>query len=168
MLNAMCFTPNRSATFPASPASTIVGRPPLSRTTSTSTHRTPRDQPVPSAFIAASFAANRPAYLSYLFLKRSQYSLSRAVNSRLRNVSPYRSIAACTRPTSAMSTPNPTINLPPVAQALLFTLRYEGPVPSITLETNAPRCGTSPPCYKIVTLRLQRFLLGRSKIPAPA
>jgi len=38
-----------------------------------------RDLPRPNAFIAASFAANRPAYRSYLFLNFSQYALSRAV-----------------------------------------------------------------------------------------
>jgi len=79
MLNTIFFTPNCAAIFPASPASASVGRPLASRTTSKSTHRTPRRQPVPSAFIAASFAANRPAYRSYLFLNCSQYALSRGV-----------------------------------------------------------------------------------------
>ncbi len=93
MLSATFFTPNCAAIFPASPASVSVGRPLASRTTSKSTHRTPRRQPVPSAFIAASFAANRPAYRSYLFLNCSQYSRSLAVYTRRRNTSPCRSIA---------------------------------------------------------------------------
>src|SRR6266566_4705289 len=57
MLKAMCFTPSCLAIFSASPASFSVGRPLFSRTTSRSTQRTPRRQPVPSAFIPASFAA---------------------------------------------------------------------------------------------------------------
>jgi len=93
MLKAILLTPNSSAIFRASPSSRIVGRPPFSRTTSKSTHRTPRLHPVPKAFIAASFAANRPAYLSYLFRNLSQYSLSAAVYTRRKNGSPCRSIA---------------------------------------------------------------------------
>ncbi len=79
MLTAIFFTPILAAIFPASPANSSVGLPLASRTTSKSTHRTPRRHPVPSAFIAASFAANRPAYRSYLFLNFSQYALSRSV-----------------------------------------------------------------------------------------
>src|SRR5579872_5778874 len=109
MLNEIFFTPIRPAIFPASPCSATVGRPPRCRTTSTSTHRTPRLHPVPSAFIAASFAANRPANLSYLFLNFSQYSRSAVVYSLCKIVSPCRSIAAFIRPTSAISTPSPMI-----------------------------------------------------------
>jgi hypothetical protein len=79
MLSEIFFTPSCAAIFPASPASASVGRPLASLTTSRSTHRTPRRHPVPSAFIAASFAANRPAYRSYLFLNCSQYALSLSV-----------------------------------------------------------------------------------------
>jgi len=68
----MLFTPILSAIFRASPLSSMLGRPLAFRTTSTSTQRTPRLQPVPSAFIAASFAANLPAYRSYLFFEFSQ------------------------------------------------------------------------------------------------
>jgi purine-nucleoside/S-methyl-5'-thioadenosine phosphorylase / adenosine deaminase len=114
MLSATLFTPICFAIFAASPEIASVGRPLVSRTTSKSTHLTPRRQPVPSAFIAASFAANRPAYRSYLFLKRSQYSRSLVVYTRLKNTSPCRSIAPWMRSTSAMSTPIPMINTPPV------------------------------------------------------
>jgi hypothetical protein len=93
MLSATLFTPSCCAIFAASPVIASVGRPLVSRTTSKSTHLTPRLQPVPSAFIAASFAANRPAYRSYLFLNRSQYSRSLVVYMRLKNTSPCRSIA---------------------------------------------------------------------------
>ena len=79
MLSAILLTPSCCAIFAASPVIASVGRPPISRTTSKSTHFTPRRQPVPKAFIAASFAANRPAYRSYLFLNRSQYSRSLVV-----------------------------------------------------------------------------------------
>src|SRR6266566_2336794 len=88
MLSATLFTPICCAIFAASPMIASVGLPLVSRTTSKSTHRTPRRQPVPSAFIAASFAANRPAYRSYLFLNRSQYSRSLVVYTRRRNTSP--------------------------------------------------------------------------------
>src|SRR5579864_305323 len=118
MLSAMLFMPNFSAILRASPSSASVGRPPFCRTTSMSTHRTPRLQPVPSAFIAASFTANRPAYRSYLFLNRSQYSRSLAVKIRRKNTSPCRSIAPRMRSTSAMSIPMPTITAwPPLAQS---------------------------------------------------
>jgi hypothetical protein len=113
ILNAILFTPNSSAIFFASPSRRIVGRPPNSRTTSKSTHRTPRLHPVPNAFIAASFAANRPAKRSYLFLNCSQYSLSAPVYTRRRNAAPCRSIAARIRPTSAKSTPMPIIKVSP-------------------------------------------------------
>src|SRR5258706_2859738 len=93
ILSATLFTPICCAIFAASPVIASVGRPLVSRTTSKSTHFTPLRHPVPSAFIAASFAANRPAYRSYLFLNRSQYSRSRVVYTRLRNTSPCRSIA---------------------------------------------------------------------------
>src|SRR5262249_841327 len=79
IVTAICFTPNFTAIFFASPCNSSVGLPPLSRTVSTSTHRTPRLHPVPSAFIAASFTAKRPAYRSYLFLNCSQYARSFSV-----------------------------------------------------------------------------------------
>ena len=82
MLIAIFFTPSLSAIFRASPFNSKVGRPPRSRVVSMSTHRTPRLQPVPNAFIAASFTANRPAYRSYLSLNCSQYSLSSSVKIR--------------------------------------------------------------------------------------
>src|SRR5580704_7404544 len=107
-----------SAIFRASPSKRIVGRPPFSRTTSKSTHRTPRLQPVPKAFIAASFAANRPAYRSYLFRNLSQYSLSATVNTRRKNGSPCRSMAFCILPTSAKSTPMPIITESPIVAGL--------------------------------------------------
>src|SRR3981189_1283181 len=61
--------------------------PPPCRPPSTSTHLTPRLQPVPNAFIAASFTANRPAYRSYLFLNCSQYATSSSVYTRRKNLS---------------------------------------------------------------------------------
>ncbi len=79
MLSATLFTQICFAIFAAYPVIASIGRPLVSRTTSKSTHFTPRRQPVPSAFIAASFAANRPAYRSYLFLNRWQYSRSLVV-----------------------------------------------------------------------------------------
>src|SRR6266704_2006166 len=135
MLSATLFTPNCCAIFAASPAIASVGRPLVSRTTSKSTHLTPRRQPVPSAFIAASFAANRPAYRSYLFLNCSQYSRSFAVYTRLRNTSPWRSIAAWMRPTSAMSTPIPMIKTPPALGSPAvsdYTDRVVAPTKSLT------------------------------------
>src|SRR5712672_3792258 len=109
MLMDLRFTPSCPAIFAASPASEMLGRPLCSLTTSRSTQRTPRRQPVPSAFIAASLAAKRPAYRSNLFLNRSQYSISLGVKTRSRNRWPWRSIAARTRGTSAISTPRPMI-----------------------------------------------------------
>src|SRR5216684_3679781 len=135
MLSATCFTPSCWAIFPASPPSASVGRPPASRTTSKSTQRTPRRQPVPKAFIPASFAANRPAYRSYLFLNCSQYSRSFAVYTRLRNTSPWRSIAAWMRPTSAISTPIPMIKTPPALGSPTvsdYTGRVVAPTKSLT------------------------------------
>src|SRR5260370_16769034 len=74
MLSATLFTPICCAIFAASPVIASVGRPLISRTTSKSTHFTPRRQPVPSAFIAPSFAATRPPYHSHFFLNPSHYS----------------------------------------------------------------------------------------------
>src|SRR5208283_4132112 len=109
MLTAIFFTPSASAIFFASPFNANVGRPPFTRTTSTSTQRTPRLQPVPSAFMAASFTAKRPAYLSYLFLNFSQYATSSGVYTRRRNLSRCASITSWMRFTSATSMPSPTI-----------------------------------------------------------
>src|SRR5580700_5508138 len=55
------FTPRLSAIARVAPDNFSVGLPLGSRTTSMSSQRTPRAQPVPRAFIAASFAAKRPA-----------------------------------------------------------------------------------------------------------
>src|SRR6266851_1923987 len=123
MLSPIFFTPSCFAIFPASPPSSSVGRPPVSRTTSKSTHLTPRLQPVPSAFIAASFTANRPAYRSYLFLNCSQYATSSSVYTRRRNLSLCDSITSRIRGTSATSIPMPTIICSPV-RPLLSRCRF--------------------------------------------
>lgn len=54
-------TPRARATAAARPWSTSAGAAPGARTTSTSRQPMPADQPVPSAFIAASLAAKRAA-----------------------------------------------------------------------------------------------------------
>ncbi len=61
IVSEMFFTPSRAANSPATPCSRSEGLPLGSRITSISRQRMPDRQPVPSAFIAASFAANRPA-----------------------------------------------------------------------------------------------------------
>ena len=61
MVRAIFFTPRLSAMARVAPDNFSVGLPLGSRTTSISTQRTPRAQPVPRAFIAASLAAKRPA-----------------------------------------------------------------------------------------------------------
>lgn len=79
MLIAIFFTPISSARAFATPCSTSKGFPPFGLSTSMSTHRIPFLHPVPSAFIAASFTANRPAYRSYLLRYFSQYARSPGV-----------------------------------------------------------------------------------------
>src|SRR5216684_6895388 len=123
MLSATLFTPSCCAIFAASPVIASVGRPLASRTTSKSTHLTPRLQPVPSAFIAASFTANRPAYRSYLFLNCSQYATSSSVYTPRRNLSLCDSITSRLRGTSATSIPMPTIICSPV-RPLLSRCRF--------------------------------------------
>ena len=71
----------------APPCNCSCGGPPR-RTTSTSRHSTPCEWPVPSAFIAASFAANRPAKWIAGTRRRVQYAISPSVKMRRRNRSP--------------------------------------------------------------------------------
>jgi hypothetical protein len=75
--------------------------------------------------------------LQYLFLNRSQYSRSLGVNTRRKNTSPWRSIAAFTRPTSAISTPSPTIKLPP-SLSQLPNLKSVDPATTETAKAGNP------------------------------
>jgi hypothetical protein len=67
MLKCTCPTPIPSAISRARPLKTNVGFPEANRPTAKSFHVTPPANPVPNAFIPASFAANRPASRSAQF-----------------------------------------------------------------------------------------------------
>ena len=74
-----------------------------------SRHKTSCVWPVPSAFMAASFAANRPAKWTDDCLRARQYVISPSVKMRLMNRSPYRSRTLAIRGMSVASRPRPMI-----------------------------------------------------------
>src|ERR1700676_2998207 len=109
IVRAIFLTPRPLAISQAAPASLSVGLPLGSRTTSISIQRTPRAQPVPSAFMAASLAAKRPAHRSPRRRCESQYAISDRVETRYRKNRPRRSIAVCMRSICMISPPKPII-----------------------------------------------------------
>ena len=66
---------------------------------------------MPSAFIAASLAANLAANDEAASRLRRQYATSSSVKTRLTNRSPYRSMAAAIREISVASMPMPMMSM---------------------------------------------------------
>src|SRR5712692_6157918 len=107
MLISHVATPNPSAISLHFPLREISGFPDGSRRTSMSVQETPRAQPVPSAFITASLAANRPAKNWTRSGPVPAWVCSPSVKSRLAKRSPWRSSAARIRSISTRSIPWP-------------------------------------------------------------